>query len=87
MDISSDKLAGGLNMATNFQRETESLLIVALNNGIRTNYIKIKIDYMQRNRKCKLCGERVLMVKHINKNNNVRFLFLFMWLFIYVISL
>ena len=29
------------------KRETESLLILAQNNAIRTNYIKVKIDNMQ----------------------------------------
>ena len=36
----------------NFKRETESLLIAAYNNAIRTNYIKAKIDKTQKNSKC-----------------------------------
>ena len=34
--------------------ETESLLIAVLNNAIRTNYIKAKIDKTQQNSKCRL---------------------------------
>ena len=33
----------------NLKRETESLLIAAQNNAIRTNYIKAKIDKTQQN--------------------------------------
>ena len=33
----------------NLKRETESLLIVAQNNAIRTNYVKVKIDKTQLN--------------------------------------
>ena len=40
----------------NFKRETESLLIAAQNNAIRTNHIKMKIDKTQQNSKCRLCG-------------------------------
>ena len=42
----------------NFKRETESLLIAAQNNAIRINPIKARIDKMQQNRKCRLCGDR-----------------------------
>ena len=40
----------------NFKREKESLLIAAQNNGVRTNYIKARIDKKQQNSKCRLCG-------------------------------
>ena len=40
----------------NLKRETKSLLIEALNNAARTNYVKAKIDNAQRNSKCKSCG-------------------------------
>ena len=33
----------------NLKRETESLLIAAQNNAIRTNYVKARIDKTQRN--------------------------------------
>ena len=46
-------------------RETESLLIAAQKNAIRTNYIKAKIDKMQQNSKCRLCGDRDEMINHI----------------------
>ena len=42
----------------NLKRETESLIIAAENNAIRTNYIKAKIDKTQQNSKCRLCGDR-----------------------------
>ena len=51
----------------NLKRETESLLIAAQNNAIRTNHIKTRIDKMQQNSKCRLCGDRDEMIYHINK--------------------
>ena len=39
----------------NVKRETESLLISALDNTIRTNHIKARIDKTQINSKCRLC--------------------------------
>ena len=42
----------------NFKRKTESLLIAAQNNAIRTNHIKARIDKTQQNSKCWLCGDR-----------------------------
>ena len=42
----------------NLKRETESLLITALNNAIRINYIKAKIDNRLQNNKYKLCTEK-----------------------------
>ena len=42
----------------NHKRETESLLIAAQNNAIRTNYVKVKIDNMQQNSKCRFCEEK-----------------------------
>ena len=38
----------------NFKRETESLLIAAQNNAIRTNHVKARIDRTQQNSKCRL---------------------------------
>ena len=43
----------------NFKRETESLLIAAPNNAIRTNHIKARIDKTQKNSKCRLCGDKM----------------------------
>ena len=48
----------------NFKRETESLLIAAQNNAIRTN-IKARINKTQQNSKCRLCGERDETINHI----------------------
>ena len=42
----------------NLKRETESQLIAAQDNAIRTNHIKARIDKTQQNSKCRLCGER-----------------------------
>ena len=41
----------------NLKRGTESLLIAAQNNAIRTNYIKARINKTQQNIKCRLCGD------------------------------
>ena len=49
----------------NFKRETESLLIAALDNAIRTNHIKARIDKTQQNSKCRLCGDRDETINHI----------------------
>ena len=48
-----------------FMRESESLLIAAKNNTIRTNYIKAKIDKTQKKSKCRLCGDREKKINHI----------------------
>ena len=50
----------------NLKRETESLLIATQNNAIRTNHIKARIDKMQRNSKCRLCGDRDEKINHIS---------------------
>ena len=42
----------------NFKKETESLLIAAQNNTIRTSHIKARIDKTQQNIKFRLCGDR-----------------------------
>ena len=49
----------------NNKRETESLLIAAQNSVIRTNQIKVRIDKMQQNSKCRLCGDRDKTINHI----------------------
>ena len=49
----------------NLQRETESFLIAVQNNTIRTNQIKAKIDKMQQNSRCRLCGDRDETINHI----------------------
>ena len=46
-------------------RETESLLIAAQDNAIRTNHIKVRIDKTQRNSNCWLCGDRDETINHI----------------------
>ena len=49
----------------NLKRGTESLLIAAQDNAIRTNHIKVRIDKTQQNSKCKLCGDRDETINHI----------------------
>ena len=49
----------------NLQRETESLLIAAQNNAIRTDNIKARISKMQQNSRCRSYGERDEMINHI----------------------
>ena len=49
----------------NFKRETESLLIAAQDNAIRTNHIKARIDKTQQNSKCRLCGVRDETINYI----------------------
>ena len=48
-----------------FKRETESLLIAAQNNAIRTNHIKARIDKSQQNSKCRLGGGQNETSNHI----------------------
>ena len=49
----------------NLKRETESLLVAAQDNAIRTNHIKTRIDKTQQNSKCRLCGNRDETINHI----------------------
>ena len=49
----------------NFKRETESLLIAAQNNVIRTNHIKARLDKIQQNSRCRLCGDKDKTINHI----------------------
>ena len=49
----------------NLKRETESLLIAAQNDAIRTNHIKARIDKMQQNSICRLCGDSDETINHI----------------------
>ena len=49
----------------NLKRETESLLIAAQDNAIRTDHIKARIDKTQQNSKCRLCGDRDETINHI----------------------
>ena len=45
--------------------KTESILITAQNNVIRTNHIKTRIDKTQQNSKCRLYGDRDETINHI----------------------
>ena len=49
----------------NLKRETESLLIAAQKNAIRTNHIKERIDKTQQNSWCWLCCDRDETINHI----------------------
>ena len=53
------------NNNNNNKRETESLLITAQDNAIRTNHMKARIDKTQQNSKCRLCGDRDETINHI----------------------
>ena len=48
-----------------YKRETESLLIAAQNNAIKTNHIKTRKGKTQQNSKCRLCGDRDETINHI----------------------
>ena len=48
----------------NLKRETESLLIAAQSNAIRTKHIKSRIDKTQQNSRCGLCGDWDEMINH-----------------------
>ena len=63
-NISHDKTRTWLRKG-NFKRETESLLIAAQDNAVRTNHIKARIDKTQQNSKCRLCSDRDEMINHI----------------------
>ena len=52
----------------NLKRETESLLIIAHNIAVKTNYIKAKIDNLQPNNNCWLCGNKDETVYHMISN-------------------
>ena len=39
--------------------------MAAQNNAIKTNHIKVRIDKMQQNSKCRLCGDRDETINHI----------------------
>ena len=49
----------------NIKGETESLLMAAQNNAIRTNHIKARLDKTQQNNKSRLCGDRDETINHI----------------------
>ena len=49
----------------NFKSETESLLMAAQNNAIRTNHIKARMDKTQQNSKCRQCSDRDETINHI----------------------
>ena len=63
-NISQEKIWTWLRRG-NIKRETESLLIVAQINAIKTNHIKARIDKMLQNSKCRLCGDREETINHI----------------------
>ena len=49
----------------NLKREMDSFLIAAQDNAIRINHIKARIDKMQQNSKCRLCGDRDETINNI----------------------
>ena len=65
-EISHEKTQTWLRKG-NLKRESEFLLIAAQNNDIRTKYVKARIDKMQQNSSCRLCGDRNEMINHIGE--------------------
>ena len=63
-NISHDKTWTWLRKG-NFKRETESLLIAAPDNAVRTNHIEVRIDKIQQNSKCRLSGDRDETINYI----------------------
>ena len=63
-NISHDKTWTWLRKG-NFKRETESLLMAAQNNALRTNHIKTRIDKTQQNSKCRPYVDRDETINHI----------------------
>lgn len=63
-DVSCDKSWVWLRDG-NLKKETESLIISAQTQSIRTNLIKTKIDKSQDNPKCRLCHQKDESVNHI----------------------
>ena len=53
------------------KRETESLLIAAQNNAIRTNHIKARIHETQHNSRYKLCGDRDETINLIREHSKL----------------
>ena len=49
----------------NFKRETESLLVAAQNNAIRTNYVKAKLEKTQRYSKYRSRDDKDQTINHI----------------------
>lgn len=51
--------------STGLKRETESLIMAAQEQAIRTNSIKAKIDQSQQESKCRMCGKADETVNHL----------------------
>ena len=47
-----------------YLREKQSLQIMAENNAIRTYNVKVRLDKMQQNSRCRLCGNRDGTINH-----------------------
>ena len=47
------------------KRETESLIVAAQNQSIRTNFVKAKIDRSQKDRLCTLCKKADESIDHV----------------------
>ena len=46
------------------------IIIKIQNNTKRTNYIKAKIDKIQQNRNCRLCGDRYETIRNIKSKSS-----------------
>ena len=56
---------------TGIKRETESLILAAQEQAIRTNVIKAKIDNTWEESKCRMCGNVDETVNHIVSECNM----------------
>ena len=71
-DISPDETWPWLRKR-NPKSETESLLITAQNNAIRTNHFKARIDKTQQNSRSRSCGDRDETINKIKKKECSKF--------------
>ena len=55
----------GLASECNLKKETESLIVSAQNQSIRTKLIKAKIDKIQKDTICRLCQKAEESVDHV----------------------
>ena len=63
--VKQEKNDGCGSKEQDLKRETESLILAAQEQAIRTNVIKAKIDNTQKESKCRMCGKVDETVNHI----------------------
>ena len=55
----------GLASEWRFERETESLIVAAQNQSIRTSLVKAKVDKSQGDSLCRVCRNKVESIDHV----------------------